>query len=220
MAALEATGEAVEAVEHAAVDHVCGAFGVVVFAGHRQLGTGLHAYDAHLLTIPAFEATTAEYGLDAAALEAAPHAFVDRTGTYRAPFAAARGLAQALCRRHGRAILEYLDDQEDALRRATVSGLYLPRHARWRDPSIDPEYAAGWLRKDERVFAAIRAWYGGPARRELDRERAFRAEITRLRELVAAIGGLPRGPRPPARGEAHPEVAGCGRYLRAGRGPA
>jgi hypothetical protein len=82
-------------------------------------------------------------------------------------------------------ILEHLRDEEDALRRATVSGLYLPRRSSWRDPSIGPEYAAGWLRKDEPVFALVAAWCGGPARQELDRERAFRAEIAPLRELVA-----------------------------------
>jgi hypothetical protein len=102
-----------------------------------------------------------------------------------APFAAARGLAQTLCRRHGREILEYLRDKEDALRQATVSGLYLPRHSRWRDPNIGPEYAAEWLRKDEPVFALVAAWCGECARREFDREGAFRVEIARLRELVA-----------------------------------
>ncbi len=184
VAALEATGASVQAAEHEAVARVVDAAGTVALAGDQQLSTGLHAYDDHLLTIRTFAVTAAECGLDAAALEAEPHAFIDRTGTYWAPFAAARRLAQTLCRRHGRGILEYVRDQEDALRRATVSGLYRPRRSRWRDPSISPGYAAEWLRKDEPVFALVAAWCGGPARRDFDRERAFRAEIARLRELV------------------------------------
>jgi len=190
VAVLEATGETVDAVEHEAVDRVFEAAGVVVSADHQQLSTGLHAYDDLLLTIPAFAATAAACGLDAAALAAEPHAFVDRTGTYWAPFAAARELAQTLGRRHGRAILEDLRDQEDALRQATVSGLYLPRHSRWRDPSISPEYAAGWLRTDEPVSARVAAWCGGPTREDFDRERAFRAEIARLRALVTSTAAF------------------------------
>jgi hypothetical protein len=35
------------------------------------------------------------------------------------------------------------------------------------------------------VFALVAAWCGEAARGEFDQERAFRAEIARLRELVA-----------------------------------
>jgi len=124
-------------------------------------------------------------GLDAARLRQEPLAFVDRHGTYVAPWPVARGLARRIAELYAERILTRIGEEVTMLRQEALLG----RTTVLRDGTTHTVPAASCgvtLQLRERVFTIVRAWCGEPAVVRFDRTAQLEAEITRLRGLLAA----------------------------------
>lgn len=129
-------------------------------------------------------------GLDAARLRQEPLAFVDRHGTYVAPWPVARGLARRIAELYAERILTRIAEEETMLRQEALLG----RTTVLRDGSthtVPAEACAVTLQLRERVFTIVRSWCGEPAVIQFDRIAQLEAEITRLRGLLAAADQRP-----------------------------
>ena len=74
------------------------------------------------MAIQNLDATARRLGLDKEEMLAEPHAFVDRSGWYKAPFKSAVKVAKHCCRQFPREILSRIKKDEDDLRQELVAG--------------------------------------------------------------------------------------------------
>ncbi len=115
---------------------------------------------------------------------AEPHAYVERSGWYKAPFRTAVGVAMHCCQQFPREILGNTKRDENGLRRELVRGNLDVRESRWIDGARHREYAEERLRELGPVHALVREWCGQVASEEFDQVLALREEVDRLRGLV------------------------------------
>jgi hypothetical protein len=150
----------------------------------EEVVLGLRAAEEDLLAIQNLHAAARRLGLDEEEMLAEPHAYVERSGWYKAPFGTALKVAKHCCRRFPREILGRIKKDEDELRQELVSGDLEVREAWWIDSAPRREYAEERLRELKPVQALIREWCGQEAFREFEEVRALREEVDRLRGLV------------------------------------
>lgn len=137
-----------------------------------------------LLVVQDLGAAARRLGLDEGAMLAEPHAYVERSGWYKAPFRTAVEVAMHCCRLFPREILGSIKRDEDELRRELVCGNLDVRESCWIDGARHREYAEERLRELEPVHALVRRWCGREASEEFDQVLALREEVDRLRDLV------------------------------------
>lgn len=141
----------------------------------QEMYLGYRAIERELLVVEDLGATASQLGLDAREVLAMPHSYTDRSGEYRSPFGVAVHVARHCCERFGRDVLRYVGAEEDALRRAIVSGYYsfpTRRHGGSEEgggSEIRHEWAEKWLGEQAPIFALIREWCGQEAVEELGR---------------------------------------------------
>ena len=150
----------------------------------EELILGYNAVEANLLTIQDLDAAARRLGLNKEELLTELHAFVDRSGWYKAPFRKAVKVAQHCCGRFPREVLGRIQKDEDELRPQLVSGNLVISDSWWVDSASHREYAEERLRELEPVHTVIRGWCGQEASEEFDQMLALREEVDRLRNLV------------------------------------
>lgn len=150
----------------------------------EEVVLGLRAAEEDLLAIQNLHAAARRLGLDEEEMLAEPHAYVERSGWYKAPFRTALKVAKHCCRRFPREILGRIKKDEDELRQELVSGDLEVRESWWIDSAPRREYAEERLRELAPVHALIREWCGREASREFEEVLALREEVDRLRNLV------------------------------------
>jgi hypothetical protein len=176
LAAVEASGSVCGTFEYKAVDQV-------FMALESRLWTyvGARAQERELLTTSRLDILAGALGISTEELLAEPGAFVDRSGKYKAPFGTALRLAKLCSRRFAADIIASIQSDEDALRRAGVTGHYnFPSG----DYAMSVERAEFELGELAPVFGLIRSWCGEDSLDDYSQVQALRAEVSRLRELV------------------------------------
>jgi hypothetical protein len=171
-ASKEAHGDAYGTVAYRAAE-------TIFFSLPQELGEeicfGHKAIERGLLVVDDLGAAATKLGLSVEDLLAKPHAFVDRFGTYKAPFGVAVEAARRCCVRRPREVLGHVKEEEDALLETLVSGHDASPGARWIAPEAHREP----------VFVLIREWCGREAVEGFDELLALRGEVDRLRELLS-----------------------------------
>ena len=150
----------------------------------EEVFLGYKAVEEELLVIQDLVAAAKRLGLDKKWMLAQPHAFVDRSGCYRASFQTAVEVAQHCCRRFPREVLSRIKKDEDGLRQELVSGNLDISESWWINSTRHREYAEERLRKLKPVYALIRQWCGQEASEEFDQVLALREEVDQLRSLM------------------------------------
>lgn len=110
-----------------------------------------------------------------------PNAYVDRLGTYRAPFVAAVEITKRYCQHDPANVLEGTQMLEHQLE-AMASTAYLSSGF-----PIDHADAADNVRRVRPALDLLRSWCGGDALEEWNEIEALRAEVDRLQELILNI---------------------------------
>jgi hypothetical protein len=119
-------------------------------------------------------------------------AFVDRFGTYYAPFAVAEKAARWICERYADDVLETVGKEEAELRDEAVRGRVVDGK-RGRDDYVIPrENCAEYLRKKEPIYAVVREWCGGVSSDRWNELEALREHNARLRTLVSETASFLR----------------------------
>lgn len=113
LAAVDATGD-VDPVAYEAVNLVFGA--PYHIFGDEYVLTGWKAIEEDLVLIRPFETAVEVLDLDRAELLSEPFAFVDREGTYKAPFSVGERLAKSFCKHFTRRVLQEVQEDEEKLR--------------------------------------------------------------------------------------------------------
>ncbi|MDP9437810.1 MAG: hypothetical protein M3P49_03550 [Actinomycetota bacterium] len=91
------------------------------------IGIGYRAAERELLVVDNLEETAPRLGLRAQDLLVEPHAYVDRLGTYKAPWGVALRVAKHCCERFSRDVLRYVKAEEDELKEQVTTGRYVSR---------------------------------------------------------------------------------------------
>lgn len=183
VAAIEASGGAYRTLRYKAVEQVFLALprDIPVYLGYR-------GGEQELLEIDDLEHTATRLGISRADLLAEPFAFIDREGTYKAPFATAERLARHCCTRFPKEILQRINREEEANRRAIVTGYYDPPDGPPdgdRDGyNVDVEKVRKLLAEQEPVYQLIHEWCGDTAVREYHECEVLRREVLHLRRLI------------------------------------
>lgn len=132
-----------------------------------------------------FESREDWLGISRHDLLSEPFAFIDRFGTYHAPFSVAEKLARRLCELGPRDVVRRLGDEEAELRQRAISGHRFTMGRKKEEWVVPAEHYAKELRERERAFARVREWCGETAPAEWDEVQALRKEIDRLRVVIA-----------------------------------
>jgi len=145
---------------------------------------GFGRREGALVEIADLPAVARDLDLDAADLLGKPLAFVDRHGTYWAPWPVARQIAMRVAERYADRVLAAIRQEESELREQAVHGEWV-EWTKDRSFQISPEKCAARLRDEEPVFALVREWCGRPANERFDEVIALRSEVSRLRSIIA-----------------------------------
>ncbi len=157
----------------------------VFFALPRDIDLGYISTDYGVLTIEDFDSTARKLGLPIQEYLSEPHAFIDRSGDYTAPFSVATKLARHCCQRFPREVLLRIIPEEEAQRESVITGYYVDPHNEDHQYDVDRKKAEEFLRKTEHAFALIREWCGRDAVEEYNQVTSLREEVDRLRRLVS-----------------------------------
>lgn len=141
----------------------------------RSEGAILQAFD--------LQAMSDDLSLDARALLSEPLAFIDRDGTFVAPWPIARRIAIRVAERYPNLLLQTVADDESELQVGAVHGRYVELTRR-EQLYIPRERCAEDLRQKEPVFALVRSWCGSTAVQTFDEVTALRVEVSRLRMVI------------------------------------
>lgn len=188
-AASRASRSASETLEYQAAD--------IVFAAYPRADGVLLDWPSRTETVCIFEPTAvaADLGMDVRDLLADPHAFIDRNGEYHAPARIAEGLARLLAQTYTCLVLRMVANEETQLQHEAIHGKTFGEGS-W-PTRIPAEECAKRLREREPVFALVREWCGKLSVERFDEALALRAEVTRLKEILArAAGHLDEAGRP------------------------
>lgn len=131
--------------------------------------------------ISEFDAVCLELGLNGDHLLGAPTAFVDRGGTFHAPWSVTRELALRVAERYAPHVLEHVAEEEKELQNRCIHGEYSTLFRKDKEIHIPPESYLPELRKMEPVFALARRWCGERESSRFDEAVRLRGEIDRLR---------------------------------------
>ena len=154
--------------------------GVLLSLTGYDVGFGWRASERNLLRIARFEHTAGVLELPKAQLMAEPRSFIDRHGTYWAPFDAAVRLAKWVCDHSPRKVLEALRAEENRLHVQAVRGV----------EEFERRYASERIPEDASVFAQVREWCGGAAAAQFNEIKHLQDEVTRLRGLLESAVAL------------------------------
>lgn len=154
-----------------------GAFDYPVYVISRGYGDE----PAGILTSVVPDALAETVGMTLDELLALPNAYIDRTGTYHAPFVAAVEITKRYCQHEPANVLEGTQMLEEQLE-TLASTAYFPFGM-----PVDHAYAADNLRRVRPSLDLLRSWCGGEALEEWSEIEALRAEIDRLQELIENI---------------------------------
>jgi len=130
--------------------------------------------------LPAFAGSL---GLDQNELLSKPHAYLDRHGTYVAPWTVALSLAKRVAEVFPDDVLAKVAEEERTLQREAIHGHHFV-YPGGRDGFIPPEKCSEWLHEKEPVFALLREWCGVPSVDQFNELEALRDEVSRLRALI------------------------------------
>lgn len=136
-----------------------------------------------IVEVSDLSAVAKDLEFDADELLEEPLAFIDRHGTYIAPWPVARRIAIRVAERYVDLVLGHVAKEEAEGRDQAVHGHYFDL-SRKETIFIPPEKCAEWLREKEPVFAQVREWCGAPAVKAFDELKALREENARLRTLI------------------------------------
>ena len=177
LAASAASGNVVGTARYRAVE-------MVFFAAPVQsdifFGAGWHNRD--LLVLDDLDSSTIETGLSREQLLAEPHAFIDRHGSYVAPFQTAERVAREVCRRFTDVVVTYVERQEEEYHRKMIMGPH-PGVGPWPPSGKRGEVERMWA-EEKPIFDLVREWCGQDASAELRRVPALQEEINRLHRLL------------------------------------
>jgi hypothetical protein len=121
--------------------------------------------------------------MDADELIREPLAYIDRHGTFIAPWPLTYRLARQVAEVYAPDVLAYVAREEHKLRDQAVHGDTV-EWSRTESFWVPPERYAENLHKREPVFALVREWCGHNEVEHFDEIQSLRAEVARLRELL------------------------------------
>ena len=150
---------------------------------------GNKAAEEKLLVVQDLKAAALRLGLDEEKMLAEPHAFVDRSGWYKAPFRTAVKVAKHCCQRFPREVLKRIRKEENESRRELISGGPAPSYPWWMDSAPYRERAEARLEEMKPVHNLIRKWCGQEDPEEFKQIFALREEVDRLRKLAQETVG-------------------------------
>lgn len=177
-AACAASSAAVDTIEHKAA-----LMAVLVHPMHDGILIDHGRSGGAVVEVSDRSAVANDLELDADELLSEPLAYVDRYGTYIAPWPVARRMAIRASERYTDLVLSHVAKEDAEVRDQAVHGHYFDL-SRKETILIPPERCAEWLREKEPVFAQVREWCGAPAVEEFDELNALRRENARLRTLI------------------------------------
>lgn len=112
-----------------------------------------------------------------------PGAFIDRAGTYIAPWLTALRVARRVAETVPEEVLSKVREEERTLQREAIHGRPFD-YGRGLSGFVPPSVCATWLQEREPAFALVREWCGAEVVAHFDEIEILRAEVVRLRELV------------------------------------
>lgn len=177
-AAHDASSAAIDTIEHKAALMV-----VLVHPMPDGILIGYGGSGGAMVEVSDLSAVAKDLGLDADGLRDKPLAFIDRHGTYVAPWPVAQRIAIRVAERYADLVLSHVAKEEAEVRDQAVHGHYFDL-SRKEQVFIPPEKCAEWLREKEPVFAQVREWCGAPAVDAFDELTALSTENARLRALI------------------------------------
>jgi hypothetical protein len=174
----EASSDAVNTTEHKAA-----LMAVLVHPMPDGILIGYGGSGGATVEVSDLSAVAKDLELNADTLLHEPLAFIDRHGTYVAPWPVARSIAVSVAERYADLVLSHVAKEEAEVRDQAVHGHYFDL-SRKEQVFIPPEKCAEWLREKEPVFAQVREWCGAPAIKAFDELKALRQENARLRTVI------------------------------------
>lgn len=126
---------------------------------------------------------TSAVGLDIDVLLGEPGAFLDRSGTYAAPWPVALQIAHHLATAFPDDLLANVAEEERTLQHESIHGRHFD-FGRTISGFVPPEACAEWLHERQPGFDLLRAWCDSAVVERFDEVQALRVEVKRLRELV------------------------------------
>jgi len=186
-------------VEHRAAYRAIHAYprpdGLMIGYPHPEYG------EPPMVTAPNLAEVAEDLGIGEADLCSEPLAYLDRFGTYTAPWGVAERLAKRIAEVYPEHVLAHVEQEERELREGALYGEHREdgRGERRRCWYVAPERFVERLREEQPAFNLVRAWCGQAAER-YDEVAALRAEVERLRGLVHEAANWLQNSR-------HPRVA-------------
>lgn len=178
-AARQASLDAVDTIEHKAA-----LMAVLAHPMPDGILIGYGGTEAAMVEVSDLSAVAKDLGFDEGDLRKEALAFINRHGTYIAPWAVARRIAIRVAERHTERVLDHVAKEEAELRDYATHGHYFRWSRKEEEVFIPPERSAERLREQEPVFALVREWCGAPATEAFNELVALREENTRLRDLI------------------------------------
>lgn len=132
------------------------------------------------LFIQDFDSAAAALSLDRSLLIQEPDSFVDRFGTYWAPFEAGERLAKSVCERYPTHVLNYIQREEEQCRQKLLEQTGGEGTAYY-------EYLSQRLADLQATHDLLRTWCGADAVERHEQSLAYKAEILRLRKLIEDV---------------------------------
>lgn len=177
LAALEASGDVFDTPPYEAAGWVFTAMAErwgaeLVYCGHSASEGGLVIIEDFDNAVPKISGLRREELLDR------PHAFVDRHGTYYAPFAVGEELARSFCRQYPDEIVEYIEAKDRQ---------YLLDEARANPDYTEDNIYIRYLRSQREAFRLVREWCGKQAVDRFREVQTLRMEIDRLRGIIESL---------------------------------
>lgn len=173
--------EALDSVEHRAA--------LLVISVHPVPDGILPGYDrgdGASVRVRPWPSAVSDLAVDIEELAGAPLAFVDRDGTYCAPWPVTLRLARAVAARYTEEVLRKVAVEEAELQDRVVHGWTITwgRGAKQTSTWVPPERCVEALQEQQPIFDLVRAWCGIEATERFDRSAGLAAEVARLRKLV------------------------------------
>lgn len=146
---------------------------------------GCGSHEGAIAEIGDLPTVAADLGIDAGEVLREPLAYIDRSGSYIAPWPVTQRLARRVAESYSDQVLAAVAKQERELRDGATHGRMLDPLTRHSAPVYVPaEHWSKELRERQPIFDLVREWRGQESVERFNEVEALRAEVARLRRLV------------------------------------
>lgn len=143
-------------------------------------------WDGTVIHVEGVDRVAKDLGLDLDELHNEPLSFVNRHGTYVAPWPVLFRIGRRTAEVHPDRVLAVVVEKESELRDGAARGRTVDSLIKKGERVyLPPEHYAAELEEQEPVFALVREWCGRDVVERFGEVAALRAEVARLRKLAA-----------------------------------